>query len=128
MQEEELHELIVTVIHEEEDNNIAAVEEGDLGALAIVEEEGVAAEEGPTTEIAALSLNSMAGLGSPKTFKIRGMIAEMEVIVLIDSGATHNFISDDIVRLLELPLSASASYGVVLGTGESVRASECAKV
>ena len=44
-------------------------------------------------EIAELSLNSLVGLSTPKTMKIRGMIGQREVIALIDCGATHNFIS-----------------------------------
>lgn len=55
------------------------------------------------------------GLNFPKTMKILGTIGKKLVIVLIDSGATHNFISDEVVRELELPFSFSSSYGVVLG-------------
>lgn len=52
---------------------------------------------------------------------------DTEVIILIDSGATHNFISNEIVQRLEISLSHSASYGVVLGTGDSVRAAGVCK-
>lgn len=41
-------------------------------------------------EAATLSLHSMVGLRSPKTLKVRGAVGELEVVVLIDSGATHN--------------------------------------
>ncbi|KFK44390.1 hypothetical protein AALP_AA1G251300 [Arabis alpina] len=43
--------------------------------------------------VAALSLHSMVGISSPQTIKLRGTIGTTEVMVLIDSGATHNFIA-----------------------------------
>ena len=33
----------------------------------------------------------MAGIATPKTIKIEGHIKKKKVIVLIDSGSTHNF-------------------------------------
>lgn len=48
--------------------------------------------------VAQVSLNSVVGLASPRTMKLRGSIAGAEVVVLIDSGATHNFISEQLVR------------------------------
>ena len=42
--------------------------------------------------------NSVVGLTSPKTLKFRGEIKGEWVIVMIDPGATHNFISMELVR------------------------------
>ncbi|PKU62016.1 hypothetical protein MA16_Dca012125 [Dendrobium catenatum] len=50
--------------------------------------------------------------------KVRGEIADREVIVLIDSGATHNFISNQIVELLGMELMDTGGYGVMMGTGK----------
>lgn len=43
-------------------------------------------------EIVELSINSMVGLSSPKTMKVKGTIAQQHVVVVIDCGATNNFI------------------------------------
>jgi hypothetical protein len=39
-----------------------------------------------------LSCNALAGISTPQTLKIEGCIKKKKVIVLIDSGSTHNFI------------------------------------
>lgn len=44
------------------------------------------------TEVVELSINSLVGLSSPKTMKVTGRIAQQEVVVMIDYGASHNFI------------------------------------
>eukprot|EP00253_Pinus_taeda_P023907 PITA_23907 len=39
-----------------------------------------------------ISCNALAGITTPQTIKIEGQIKKKKVIVLIDSGSTHNFI------------------------------------
>lgn len=52
------------------------------------------------TELAELSLNSIAGISSPHTIKLMGKIEGEPVVVLIDSGASHNFLSDVMIKKL----------------------------
>ena len=49
--------------------------------------------------------------------KIRGRLGEQDVVVLIDSGATHNFIFNKVVDWLGLCLMDTGSFGVVMGRG-----------
>lgn len=72
-------------------------------------------------ETIELSLNSVVGLTSPGTMKLRGLIKGREVNVLIDCGATHNFIGVNMVEDLQLPMVTTNSYGVVMGTGVAVK-------
>lgn len=65
-----------------------------------------------------VSLNSVAGLSSPKTMKLKGRIKEQPVVTLIDPGATHNFISSSLVTKLGLPLHNTVPYIVRVGTGD----------
>lgn len=44
-----------------------------------------------------------------------------EVVVLIDPGATHNFVALEKVTALGLPITESGSFGVSLGNGETVK-------
>nr|ACY01928.1 hypothetical protein [Beta vulgaris] len=76
-----------------------------------------------------ISLNSVMGISSPKTLKMEGTIYGQKVIVMVDPGATHNFISLDTVRRLQIPISSSRPFGVSLGTGaEAHGQGECKAV
>lgn len=86
-------------------------EEEDCGG------DGVELEE-VTLEI---SLNSVVGLSGPKTMKMLGTLGGNEVVVMVDSGATHNFISLKTVKRLDIPISSTRGFGVSLGNGEAVR-------
>lgn len=58
-----------------------------------------------------LSINSVVGLTNPRTMKGKGRMKEEEVMVLVDCGATHNFISEKLVSKLNLPMKATTNYG-----------------
>lgn len=74
-------------------------------------------------------LNSVVGLTSPKTFKIRGEVNVSPAIVMVDPGATHNFIALQAVEKLGVECSTSKMFGVSLGTGEMVHSNgECKSV
>ena len=47
-----------------------------------------------------ISRNSLAGIATPQTLKIEGNIKKKNVIVLIDSGSTDNFIHCNITKEL----------------------------
>ncbi|RVW33015.1 Retrovirus-related Pol polyprotein from transposon 17.6, partial [Vitis vinifera] len=104
-------ELQVLLVHEDE-------EEDDN------QFDGRATEEPALIELkdaVELSLNSVVGLTTSGTMKIKGTIGSKEVIILVDSGATHNFLSLELVQQLALPLTTTTSYGVMMGTGISVK-------
>ncbi|KAF8405497.1 hypothetical protein HHK36_010404 [Tetracentron sinense] len=73
------------------------------------------------TQVVEVSLNSVVGLTTPKTMKLKGMIGEQEVVVPIDPGATHNFISLELVKRMQLPIAKTEAYGVAMGTGNAER-------
>ncbi|KAL4010180.1 hypothetical protein IC575_030485 [Cucumis melo] len=78
-------------------------------------------EEEKQKTFAELSLNSVVGLNDPGTMKVKGKIQEREVIILIDCGATHNFISEKLVESLQLPVKETGHCGVILGSGTAVQ-------
>ncbi|KAI9191138.1 hypothetical protein LWI28_004127 [Acer negundo] len=68
-----------------------------------------------------VSLNSVVGLTTPKTMKMKGIVGDLEVVTLIDPRATHNFISTNLVHKLKLLIAKTESYGVTMGIGDSIR-------
>ena len=44
------------------------------------------------------------------------------MVVLIDSGASHNFITDALIKELGLPVASTKNFGVVLGTRDEIKA------
>lgn len=55
-----------------------------------------------------------------KTLKVRGNISGFPALILIDSGATHNFISKKLVRALGIELHPVGPLGIRLGEGNRV--------
>ncbi|WVZ24507.1 hypothetical protein V8G54_003051 [Vigna mungo] len=53
----------------------------------------------------------------PRTMKLRGMIGEIPMLVLIDSGATHNFISRRLVEALGWKWERTKQKKVLMGDG-----------
>lgn len=72
-------------------------------------------------KVAELSLNSIVGLTSLRTMKMHGLIGPQEMVVLVDNGTTHNFIATDLVLKLGILLDKTKGYGVIMGTGLTVK-------
>ena len=69
------------------------------------------------------------GLNNPGTMNVKGKVKNEEVIVLIDCGVTHNFISKKLVTALNLPLKTTTNSGVILGSGTTIKGKGvCGKV
>lgn len=76
-------------------NEVETEEEGEI------EPEENEIVELKTTELgddAEISLRSLNGFLEKGTIKLKGKIMGREVVILIDSGATHNFIYQKIVQ------------------------------
>ncbi|TYK28130.1 Ty3/gypsy retrotransposon protein [Cucumis melo var. makuwa] len=68
-----------------------------------------------------LSINSVVGLTNSGTMKVKGRLGEEEVVVLIDCGATHNFIAEKLVDKLQLLMRETPNYGVILGSDTTIK-------
>lgn len=60
-------------------------------------------------------MNFVVGLTGNHTMKLKGKVKGEEILILIDSGATHNFIATELVERLNIPVQASRTFEVSLG-------------
>eukprot|EP00253_Pinus_taeda_P023505 PITA_23505 len=67
-----------------------------------------------------ISCNALAGITSPKTIKIEGQIKKKKVIVLIDSGSTHNFIHCKVAKELNCFLYLAPECQVMVANGGTI--------
>lgn len=51
---------------------------------------------------------------------MRRTVKGQDVVVLIDLGANHNFMSWELITNLKLPITETCGYKVQVGTGKSV--------
>uniref|UniRef100_A0A251UI76 Putative retrotransposon gag domain, Retroviral aspartyl protease n=1 Tax=Helianthus annuus TaxID=4232 RepID=A0A251UI76_HELAN len=101
---------------------------GTFKLLEITNEEGAAENEQECTdELAKISLHALFGQTSLTTMKLRGHIDKAEILVLIDSGSTHNFISDKLVSNLNLVTHFISPFGVQIGNGDVLKCNRICK-
>ncbi|CAA7045066.1 unnamed protein product [Microthlaspi erraticum] len=67
-----------------------------------------------------LSLNAFLGISSPTTTKVRGDVGRVSIVVMMDSRATHNFISPSLVKKAHLKTQQVEALEILLGTGVTV--------
>ncbi|XP_051129730.1 uncharacterized protein LOC127250470 [Andrographis paniculata] len=68
----------------------------------------------------ALPLYALVGFSGPRTVRLCGSLFGFSVTVLIDSGASHNFISQKLVLHAKLNVDTTQEFNVVLGDGRKV--------
>ena len=73
----------------------------------------------PTTSIeeAIISLNAFSCVSTPHTLKIKGYIKYHQLVVLIDSGSTHNFINQSMAWSLHIFIHPINNFQVLIANG-----------
>eukprot|EP00253_Pinus_taeda_P002482 PITA_02482 len=72
-----------------------------------------------------ISLHALAGISSPQTLKIRGFIKHRPVVVLIDSGSTHNFIHKKVMEAVHCFVRAVSNFQVQIADGGTMKCEGC---
>ena len=89
--------------------------------MLVLEDDPKEEEKPPTDELSTipsstdLSFNSLMGFTSAQTLKLQCMLNGKSVVVLINSGASHRFISSRLVTKLNIPFVSTEGYGVQVG-------------
>ncbi|XP_010420917.1 PREDICTED: uncharacterized protein LOC104706420 [Camelina sativa] len=76
--------------------------------------------EEPVGECMSLSFSSFRGISGPSTTKVSGSLGKESIVIMLDSGATHNFISPLAVKKLRLRCREDSNLNVKLGNGMMV--------
>ncbi|KAA0037229.1 ty3-gypsy retrotransposon protein [Cucumis melo var. makuwa] len=70
---------------------------------------------------AVIEYRAITSLTTKGTMKLRGVVKGKEIIVLTDSGATHNFIHYELVKEKKIPMDRNTQFGVIIGDGTSCK-------
>lgn len=65
-------------------------------------------------------LHAFSGWITHKTMRVVTTIETTDVAVLIDSGSTHNFMSERIANMLQLPIAPINLFEVRVANGKSL--------
>ncbi|GAU14480.1 hypothetical protein TSUD_250200 [Trifolium subterraneum] len=90
-------------------------EEGEIVNLEELSEDSDEEEE-----VECKVLGVLGSMGESHTMKVEGKIHDVDLLVLIDSGASHNFISPKVTNALGLVISSTAARNIRLGDGHKV--------
>jgi hypothetical protein len=99
-----------------------------------IEEEAVPTADQPTAdqlpepdpgdffleEFPEISLNAITGTPTPKTMRIVGFIKNQQVVILIDSGSTHNFLDESLARTLGIHSNGQDTIRVKIANGQEL--------
>jgi hypothetical protein len=91
----------------------------------------VPAEEDPgeffLEEFPKISLNAITGTSNSKTMRIVGIIRFHRVVVLIDSGSTHNFVDSKLAVSLGIHPQLYDGIKVQIANGQEMASPECSR-
>jgi hypothetical protein len=74
-----------------------------------------------------ISLNALTDFSSPQTLNLIDYIKHQKVIILIDSGSTHNFIHCHIAQENHCYIHAVNNFQIMIAIGGSMKCGGCCK-
>lgn len=97
-----------------------------------IEETKAALEFSPKLDdgsIPQVSLSAMTCISQPQTLKLKGHINKNNVVVLIDSGSTHNFLDATVAKRLNIFSIPLPNMKVMVANGKKIeKVGKCHKV
>jgi hypothetical protein len=76
---------------------------------------------GPPKVEPMISLNALTGFSAPQTLKLIGYIKNRKVIILVDSGSTHNFIHHRIAQEVNCYIHTVNNFQIMIANGGSMK-------
>lgn len=108
--------LMIIDDEEEDEGEANIMVDGEVDELEVV---------GECSVMGILSL--LDGKCQPQTMKVQGVVKGVPILLLVDSGATHNFISRKLVAVMGWPTENTTPMLIKLGDGhKAVSQGQCA--
>jgi hypothetical protein len=80
-------------------------------------------------ELPEISLHAISGHSAPDTMKVAGQIYSLSTTMLLDSGSSHNFVSESLATLSGLRPSQSQKVRVTMASGEKLTSKgKCSRI
>lgn len=76
-------------------------------------------EEGETSSDEELVISECAATGvtGRKTIRLEGLIQKQHILILVDSGSSSNFLSESVIKRLNIPVEDTAVSQVTIADG-----------
>ena len=94
--------------------------ESEEGLIVVAEQGDVVLEFANGEVVPGISLHAIIGSLHPKTMRVLGSIGGQKVVVLIDSGSTHNFVDSLVCKRAHLVIQKEKHIRVRVANGELV--------
>ena len=76
------------------------------------------------TDRPIISLHALSGTDGYQTMRIQGKVKNHTMIILVDSGSTHNFVDQAMIRKLGTKLQPISNLTVTVANGERLQVEE----
>jgi hypothetical protein len=91
--------------------------------------QGEEIEQGLLDHLPEISLHAIFGTPTPNTMRLVGFIKTQQVVILIDSGNTHNFLDPSVVKKIQLPILSYNRIQVKVANGDTIQSEgQCSDV
>ena len=77
-------------------------------------------KEGEEEDNGEISLYALKGVANNKIIKIEGQVKDCNLMILIDSEITHNFLDENMAKKLKCPLTGTPPLSVTVANGQRV--------
>lgn len=75
-------------------------------------------ENNASPKATKINLHALSRIYNPKTIRVTGWVGGKPLAILVDSGSTHNFVQDTVVRKLGLAVEPLSMFRVFIDGGE----------
>ncbi|OIT28980.1 hypothetical protein A4A49_56216, partial [Nicotiana attenuata] len=107
--------------------NLSLMEIADEEQIIGDEVANAEVDETPEADLAEISFHAILGHSVSATMKLQGSINQRQILILADSGSTHNFVAEPVVEELKIIIDIVPTFGVQIGNGDIIRCNKVCK-